>query len=121
MLPLPKHAVVAELEDGGTIVPALTVKAPPLQGRREGWIPRSLADFGGGGAFPEVHVAQYPLNMGRQGRHSTQVLALTTDASGKARHDILASVGKREGKVVHSDLDALKPKKNQRGGVVQTL
>ena len=84
-------------------------KAPP-QGQRKGWVPRSQADFADGGAFPEVHVAQYPLDMGRKGKSQTQVLALTTDATGKARHDLIAAVGQRDGKTVHSNRDALAPK-----------
>ena len=39
-------------------------KEPPPYGQRKGWIPRSLDDYGDGGAFPEIMVAQYPLNMG---------------------------------------------------------
>ncbi len=39
-------------------------KEPPPYGQRRGWIPRSLDDYGDGGAFPEIMVAQYPLNMG---------------------------------------------------------
>eukprot|EP00889_Picochlorum_renovo_P008552 jgi/Picre1/35582/NNA_003043.t1 len=38
--------------------------APPY-GARKGFIPRRLADFDQGGAYPEIHVAQYPLEMGR--------------------------------------------------------
>ena len=34
--------------------------------RREGFVPGSVEDFCDGGAFPEIHVAQYPLNMGRK-------------------------------------------------------
>jgi SNW domain-containing protein 1 len=90
--------------------PAPTARRPPPQGKRKGWIPRSQADFCGGGAFPEIHVAQYPLDMGRKGKKSAQTLALTTDASGKARHDVLASVGQRDGKIVHSSTDAIKSK-----------
>jgi SNW domain-containing protein 1 len=41
-------------------------KEPPPYGRRKGWIPRSLDDYGDGGAFPEIHVAQFPLNMGKK-------------------------------------------------------
>lgn len=33
---------------------------------RQGFIPRVREDFGDGGAFPEIHVAQYPLDMGRK-------------------------------------------------------
>ena len=41
-------------------------KEPPPYGHRKSWVPRSLDDFGDGGAFPEIHVAQYPLNMGNK-------------------------------------------------------
>src|SRR4051812_1187526 len=34
---------------------------PPPYGQRSGWRPRSAEDFGDGGAFPEIPVAQYPL------------------------------------------------------------
>lgn len=43
----------------GALVSA-RVAAPPY-GKRKGWIPRSEADFGDGGAFPEIQVVQYPL------------------------------------------------------------
>ena len=109
-LPLPKHVEEPEAEDPSAMAPPRPVVKPPPQGQRKGWIPRSLADFGGGGAFPEVHVAQYPLGMGRKGQSASQTLALTTDAAGKARHDVIATVGQREGKVVHSTKDALTAK-----------
>ena len=43
----------------GALVSA-KIAAPPY-GQRKAWIPRNEADFGDGGAFPEIHVAQYPL------------------------------------------------------------
>lgn len=43
----------------GALVSA-KVAAPPY-GQRKGWVPRTEADFGDGGAFPEIAVAQYPL------------------------------------------------------------
>lgn len=33
---------------------------------RQGFIPRCEEDFGGGGAYPEIFVAQYPLGMGKE-------------------------------------------------------
>ncbi|XP_030873393.1 SNW domain-containing protein 1 [Leptonychotes weddellii] len=45
-------------------------REPPPYGYRKGWIPRLLEDFGDGGAFPEIHVAQYPLDMGRKKKMS---------------------------------------------------
>ena len=34
---------------------------PPPYGARSGFVPRTINDFGDGGAFPEIHVAQFPL------------------------------------------------------------
>lgn len=45
----------------GALVSA-KVAAPPY-GQRKCWIPRVEADFGDGGAFPEITVVQYPLGM----------------------------------------------------------
>merc|ERR1719209_1994552 len=49
--------------------PSNAPRIPPYMHRR-GWIPRLESDFGDGGAFPEILVAQYPLGMGKQ--RSTQ-------------------------------------------------
>jgi hypothetical protein len=35
-------------------------------GHRKTFMPRNVEDFGDGGAFPEVHIMQYPLDMGRK-------------------------------------------------------
>ena len=108
-LPAPRHQEVEEEEVDAAPAPSRNV-GPPPQGKRQGFIPRSLGDFGDGGAFPEIHVAQYPHDMGRKGKQSGQVLALTTDSTGKARHDLIATVGQREGKTVHSSKTAITPK-----------
>ena len=56
VLPAPTHVEATEPEETGTMgPPAPTVRKPPPQGQRKGWIPRSQADFGGGGAFPLLH------------------------------------------------------------------
>jgi len=44
---------------------ALKASHPPY-GQRRGWVPRRPEDFGDGGAFPEIHIAQFPLGMGRE-------------------------------------------------------
>jgi SNW domain-containing protein 1 len=41
--------------------------AQPKQGERIGWTPTTDDDYGDGGAFPEIHVDQYPLGIGRIG------------------------------------------------------
>ena len=47
------------------LVAKKTSGAPPY-GHRSGWMPRTLDDFGDGGAFPEINIAQYPLEMGKK-------------------------------------------------------
>jgi len=61
-----------------------------------------VQDFGDGGAFPEIPVAQYPLNMGREGKESTSnALAVQLDAQGKIKYDILARQGHSKDKVIY--------------------
>lgn len=69
-----------------------------------------IEDFGDGGAFPEIHVAQYPQDMGRKNKaQSTAVVPLSTDSEGKVRYDALITQGKRENKIVHSTYKDLIP------------
>ncbi|ELK33573.1 Transcription initiation factor TFIID subunit 1 [Myotis davidii] len=67
-------------------------REPPPYGYRQGWIPRLLEDFGDGGAFPEIHVAQYPLDMGRK-KQMSNALASQVDAEGKITYDAIAWQG----------------------------
>jgi SNW domain-containing protein 1 len=52
---------------------------------------RFSEDFGDGGAFPEIHVAQYPLDMGRKTKASTAVVPLQTDSEGRVRYDAIVT------------------------------
>lgn len=46
-------------------------------------------------------MAQYPLNMGREGKESTSnALAVQLDAQGKIKYDILARQGHSKDKVI---------------------
>ncbi|KKY28431.1 putative transcriptional regulator cwf13 [Phaeomoniella chlamydospora] len=83
---------------------------PPPYGKRQGWRPRSAEDFGDGGAFPEIPVAQYPLDMGKKGTASTSnALAVQLDAEGKVQYDAIAKQGHSEGRIVHSSFKDLIP------------
>ncbi|KAJ3238060.1 mRNA splicing protein [Chytriomyces hyalinus] len=89
--------------------------APPYGLRRSsGWTPRSTLDFGDGGAFPEIHISQYPLDMGRKngqaggGGSSGATLALQTDADGTLRYDMVLTHAARDGKIIHSTIKSLK-------------
>lgn len=74
MLPTPINAPIAsdynDSDDDAvdeTPISALTIKASlPSYGQRKGWQPTSQEHFGDGGAYPECHIAQYPLEMGRK-------------------------------------------------------
>mmetsp|Transcript_51262 Transcript_51262/g.111233 ORF Transcript_51262/g.111233 Transcript_51262/m.111233 type:complete len:540 (-) Transcript_51262:54-1673(-) len=65
------------------------VRGPPPYGKRHNWQPRTLADFGDGGAFPEIHVTQYPLNMGKDGQVQQNVVALQVDSDGRVAWDAI--------------------------------
>ena len=47
----------------------------PKQGDRKHWQPSSDDDYGDGGAFPEIHVDQYPMGIGRTGDLVTKKIA----------------------------------------------
>jgi len=66
----------------------------PPYGQRQSWLPRSLADFGDGGAYPEIHVAQYPLDMGKRGK-SSNAMALSLDKDGKVKYDAVVTKGRK--------------------------
>ncbi|ETI24174.1 pre-mRNA-processing protein 45 [Cladophialophora carrionii CBS 160.54] len=83
---------------------------PPAYGQRSGWRPRSAEDYGDGGAFPEIPVAQYPLDMGRKGTSSTSnALAIQVDAEGKVKYDAIARQGHSESRIIHSSFKDLIP------------
>ena len=58
-----------------------------------------MKDFGDGGAFPEIHVAQFPLEMGRK-RKTSNALAVQVDAEGKIKYDAIARQGQGKEKVL---------------------
>eukprot|EP00191_Tetraselmis_sp_GSL018_P017074 CAMPEP_0177592518 /NCGR_PEP_ID=MMETSP0419_2-20121207/8604_1 /TAXON_ID=582737 /ORGANISM="Tetraselmis sp., Strain GSL018" /LENGTH=608 /DNA_ID=CAMNT_0019083393 /DNA_START=90 /DNA_END=1913 /DNA_ORIENTATION=- len=80
--------------------------------RGGGFVPKKVDDFGDGGAFPEIHVPQYPLNMGRpeDAGRGTKTLALTMDAKGETNYDAVVKQGQNAKKNVHSTPDQLVPK-----------
>ena len=77
-------------------------KRIPAYGQRHGWRPRQLEDFADGGAFPEIHMAQYPLGMGMkkgQKEKSTAVVPLQVGKDGKVKYDALVKQGHHKDRV----------------------
>ncbi|KAL4707518.1 hypothetical protein ACJJTC_000270 [Scirpophaga incertulas] len=82
----------------------------PPYGQRKGWVPRTEEDFGDGGAFPEIHVAQYPLGMGARGKESTSnALAVQLDETGRVKYSAIARQGHSADKIIYSKLTDLLP------------
>jgi SNW domain-containing protein 1 len=91
--------------------PAAAARLMPPYGKRAGFVPRRPEDFGDGGAFPEIHVAQYPLGMGRRDdKGGSRILALTVDAHGSVAFDAVVKQGENAGKIVYSKHSDLVPK-----------
>lgn len=82
---------------------------PPPYGQRSGWRPRSQEDFGDGGAFPEIPVAQYPLDMGKKNASTSNALAIQIDAEGKVKYDAIARRGHGDGRIIHTSFKELIP------------
>ncbi|CAG8466303.1 3939_t:CDS:10 [Paraglomus occultum] len=97
VLPKPRHTQLSseqhnEYERGfDELTATKRTKGPPPYGHRADWKPRNVEDFGDGGAFPEIHMAQYPLDMGRKKTGTSGgSLTLQVDAEGSIRYDAIA-------------------------------
>lgn len=86
---------------------------PYLQ--RQGFLPCSPEDFGDGGAFPEVHVLQYPLNMGRPGQRSTAMVSVDVDEKGQVRYDAIVKQGANRNKKLQTSLEDMKEREGDEG------
>lgn len=83
---------------------------PPSYGQRQRWRPRNPEDYGDGGAFPEVHVAQYPLDMGRPSSQKTSnALAMRVDGEGKTKYDEIARRGHSDTRIIQASFKDLIP------------
>ncbi|KAH7341108.1 SKIP/SNW domain-containing protein [Rhizoctonia solani] len=111
LLPKPVNAPIEDEEE--IKAPVTTALAPavviPPYGQRTGWRPTSQAHFGDGGAYPECHVAQYPLDLGKKKANPGNTLALQVDAEGNVQYDAIAQQGHRDGRRVQSQFKDLVP------------
>ncbi|CAA7271572.1 unnamed protein product [Cyclocybe aegerita] len=117
LLPKPLHASAVS-DDEDRVLPQRPAQSTstviirsvvPPYGQRADWKPTSPEDFGDGGSYPECHVAQYPLGMGKKKASSGNTLALQVDSEGNVRYDAIAHQGQREGRVVQSQFKDLVP------------
>jgi SNW domain-containing protein 1 len=99
--------------DASSLQVTLRKSGPPPYGTRTGWRPRGPEDFGDGGAFPEVNVAQYPLDMGRKGSAKSNALAPQVDGEGNVRYDAIAKRGHAESRNIQSSFADLIPLRNR--------
>jgi SNW domain-containing protein 1 len=112
ILPKPVHAPSVSDDEEEVIIPSQAVirqSAVPPYGQRKGWTPRTPEDFTDGGAYPECHIAQYPLEMGRKKVSAGNTLALQVDSEGNVRYDAIAQQGHRDGRIVQSQFKDLVP------------
>ncbi|XP_009776036.1 SNW/SKI-interacting protein A [Nicotiana tabacum] len=90
------------------------IKANPVPPylKRAGFRPSKLEDFGDGGAFPEIHYAQYPLDMGRKKdwKPGGKTLPVTVDEHGDVRYDAIVRQNENSKKFVYSQHKDLIPK-----------
>ncbi|KAL5572589.1 hypothetical protein UlMin_022186 [Ulmus minor] len=80
--------------------------------KRAGFVPRKVEDFGDGGAFPEIHIAQYPLGMGRDKsfKPGSKILPVSVDAHGSIAYDAIVRQNENSKKIVYSQHKDLVPK-----------
>ena len=78
--------------------------------------PRSLQDFDDGGAFPEIHVAQYPRHMGnphlkkKASSASKAIVNVEIDEKGEVSYDAIVKSGTNSDKKVYSRLEDMQAK-----------
>ncbi|KAJ1861439.1 mRNA splicing protein [Coemansia sp. RSA 2703] len=123
-LPEPKHqtssttrqanAASSEAEAAPVTTELVTTGIPAL-GQRKGWVPKTQADFGDGGAYPEIHVLQYPHGMGRKRGKKGNALVKQVDGMGNVSHDAIARYGRRENETVQSTFSELVPLRQRTG------
>ncbi|KAL9125261.1 MAG: hypothetical protein Q9217_005509 [Psora testacea] len=98
-------------DDEKTVVTRRT-GAPPY-GNRAGWRPRTSEDYQDGGAFPEILIAQYPLNMGK-GSSTSNALAVQVDGEGRIDYTAIARQGHSENRHISASFKDLIPLRQRK-------
>nr|POF19379.1 isoform 2 of snw/ski-interacting protein [Quercus suber] len=79
---------------------------------RAGFVPRKAEDFGDGGAFPEIHIEQYPLDMGRDRllKPGSKIVPVIIDTHGNIAYDAIVRQNENSNKILYSQHKDLEPK-----------
>lgn len=91
---------------------------------RKLFVPRSLQDFDDGGAFPEIHVAQYPRHMGnphlkkKTATTSRAIVNVEVDEAGEVSYDAIVKSGTNADKKVYSRLEDMQAKEAKAEDIV---
>lgn len=110
LLPQPKNVFSKKPAREAAPIPiAATVIEPPAYGQRASFLPRTPEDFADGGAFPEIHIMQYPLDMGRrQGSTAlTRTTPLQVDSNGAIKYDVVLRQNMRKDVTMYSSYNDL--------------
>jgi SNW domain-containing protein 1 len=73
-------------------------------------LPIDITDFEDGGAYPEIHIVQYPLNMGKPGFKSSELVPIQVSENGKLKTDLIVKQGTNKNKLVQCEIKDLKEK-----------
>ena len=79
----------------------------PEYPNRAGWRPRGPEDFGDGGAFPEIPVAQYV--WGQKSSSASNALVVQVDGEGKVDYSAIARQGHSSDRIIHTSFKDLIP------------
>ena len=109
ILPAPVNKYVQEKKIEPPKPKPKKVYSIPPYGKRENYVPRRIEDYGDGGAFPEIHITQYPLDMGRSNlAGDTRVVTVATDENGIPDFEKnLINQGRSSSLVIHSKVSSL--------------
>ncbi|KAK3325272.1 SKIP/SNW domain-containing protein [Apodospora peruviana] len=80
---------------------------PPPYPNRAGWRPRGPEDFGDGGAFPEIPIAQYV--WGKGSSEKSNALVVQVDGGGKVDYSAIARQGHSSDRIIHASFKDLIP------------
>eukprot|EP01023_Acetabularia_acetabulum_P041847 TRINITY_DN4099_c0_g1_i1.p1 TRINITY_DN4099_c0_g1~~TRINITY_DN4099_c0_g1_i1.p1 ORF type:complete len:541 (-),score=121.71 TRINITY_DN4099_c0_g1_i1:776-2398(-) len=94
-----------------TTIVTMEGQLPAYGQRTKGFLPRKAEDYGDGGAYPEIHIQQFPLNMGKEGAGKTgKTLSLTVAEDGTVSYDAIMRYGRDPNQIVYTKHKDLVPK-----------